>query len=136
MPAPRSLGVGDFHEARVHMGDALVAAFRSAVGDDNPLHWDTEFTRGTIFGRPIVHGTLLLALTGKILGMEFPGPGTIYLSHQVRFRRPVYVGSTVVFRLTVKGVDTDRGRTVLETLVVDEANNTCMWGEALVGRSE
>ena len=60
-----------------------------------------------------------------------PGPGAIYLSQSLRFRRPVRIGDLVVARATVKSLDAARGHVTLET-VCEVGGKTVVDGEALV----
>ena len=43
--------------------EADVLAFAALTGDAHPLHYDDEYAKTTRFGRPIVHGLHLMALT-------------------------------------------------------------------------
>lgn len=72
-----------------------VRAFADLVDDHNPVHLDPAFAEKTRFGRPVAHGMLTGSLFSGILGMEFPGPGTVYLSQSLRFLAPVFVGDEV-----------------------------------------
>ena len=108
-----------------------VAGFGKATGDFNPLHFDAEFAATTVFGAPIAHGILSAGFISAVIGTRLPGPGTIYLSQELRFRSPVRIGDTVTARVTVAAVDRDRRRVRLETacLVGDEV---VLEGEAQV----
>ena len=50
------------------------------------------------------------------LGTRLPGPGAIYLSQSLRFRRPVKIGDLVVARATVTALDEAKGRVTLATV--------------------
>ena len=90
-----SLRVGDsFSSERTVTADD-VKLFADVTGDDNPLHIDAEYAASTRFGEPIVHGVFLSSLISKVLGRDFPGPGSIAVSINCKFLRPVPVGSTV-----------------------------------------
>jgi 3-hydroxybutyryl-CoA dehydratase len=125
-PAP-----GDEVRATVHADADLVRAFAATVGDFNPVHLDAAYAAGTRFGRPIVHGTLFLGMLGKMMGMDLPGPGTIYLEHQVRFLAPVYVGDRPTVRVAVLEA-LPRGRFRLATQVISAAGDLCVDGVATV----
>jgi 3-hydroxybutyryl-CoA dehydratase len=47
---------------------------------------------------------------------RLPGPGTIYLGQQMRFKAPVRPGDTVHATVTVVSVDTAKARAVLTTV--------------------
>ena len=100
-------------------------------GDMNPVHFDPEFARHTVFGGTIAHGMLSAGLISTVLGMKLPGAGCIALGVNLRFRAPVRPGDTVTATCTVKTIDKIKRRVTLDcnckvkdTVVVE--------GEALV----
>ena len=108
-----------------------VARFGEATGDFNPLHFDAEFAATTVFGAPIAHGILSAGYISAVIGTRLPGPGTIYLSQQLKFRSPVRIGDTVTAQVTVADVDRDRRRVRLETACL-VGGEVVLEGEALV----
>jgi len=90
-----SLQIGDSFCIQRTITAEDVRFFADVTGDDNPLHVDAEYAAGTRFGGPIVHGVFLSSLISKVLGRDFPGPGSIAVSINCKFLRPVPVGSTV-----------------------------------------
>jgi 3-hydroxybutyryl-CoA dehydratase len=80
---------------------ADVEAFAAISGDTNPVHLDEQYAAETRFGKRIAHGMLSVAYISAVLGTKFPGPGTIYLSQNVSFLGPVYLGDTITATVTV-----------------------------------
>jgi acyl dehydratase len=68
--------------------------FCKISGDFNPLHWDETFAATTPFKKPIIHGALIASVFSKVMGMDFPGSGSVYLKQVSEFKRPLYVGQT------------------------------------------
>ena len=97
----------------------------------NPLHFDDEFAATTVFGAPIAHGILSAGFISAVIGTRLPGPGTIYLSQQLKFRSPVRIGDTVTAHVTVADVDRDRRRVRLDTACL-VGGEVVLEGEALV----
>ncbi len=110
---------GDVKEVEFLVTDEMVREFAKITGDNNPLHLDEEFAKKSIFGRRIAHGMLVASLISKVLGHDFPGAGTIYISQSVKFRKPVYVGDDVKVHVEVKDKNTVRRRVFLITNVID-----------------
>ena len=110
---------------------AVVEAFAELSGDTNPLHLDEAYARTTSFGQRIAHGMLAAAYISAVLGTKLPGPGAIYLSQNLRFRRPIRLGDPVTARVTVKALDARRGHATLST-VCDVNGKTAVDGEAIV----
>ncbi|MCU0393713.1 MAG: dehydrogenase, partial [Thermoflexibacter sp.] len=58
MPNPEALQVEDTFKHSFSFSQEQVNLFIQVSGDDNPLHWDTEYAAQTIFKKPIIHGLL------------------------------------------------------------------------------
>ncbi len=124
--------IGQVYEVKRVVTDEMVKLFAEATGDKNPVHLDEEYAKNTIFGGRIAHGILSLGIISSVLGMEFPGAGTIYLMQNAKFKRPVYIGEEVTVKLIVKEIDREKRRVLLETYVVKENGENAIEGEALV----
>jgi hypothetical protein len=66
-----------------------IELFAQVSGDTNPAHLDAEYAAGTMFKGVIGHGIWSASIVSAVLGTCLPGPGTIYLSQDLKFRRPV-----------------------------------------------
>jgi acyl dehydratase len=130
--AGRTNITGRVVERKVLISAALVARFADLVGDHNPLHVDPAAAAAGRFGAPVAHGMLVGSLFSGMLASRLPGPGTIYLSQSLVFRRPVPVGTRVTVRLRVSSVDAAAGRATIETMILDGAGEICVRGEAVV----
>lgn len=106
--------------------------FGIVSGDVNPAHFDEEYAASGMFGKTIAHGMLSGALISTVLGMHLPGPGTIYLSQSLRFRRPVYIGDTLTVSATVTEKKADKKRVVLDCACVNQDGDTVTVGTAEV----
>lgn len=125
------LSVGQSAE-RVHeVTEADIAAFAAVSGDTNPLHMDEAYAATTQFKGRIAHGMLGASYLSALLGNDLPGPGSVYLSQNLRFRRPIRIGDVVTSRVRVTAIDEDKARVTLETTcLVDD--KTAVDGEAVV----
>lgn len=129
---PYKIGDGFKHERFISYHD--VQRFAEVVGDLNPVHLDEEFAAKTFFKKRIVHGAFLGGLISMVLGMHFPGEGTIYLSQDSVFKRPVYVDTTVTVEVRVTQVISEKRRLVLDTTILNSEGEVCLSGSALVWR--
>ncbi len=125
------LTVGQTAQMSRVVGAADIEAFAEVSGDNNPVHLDEAYAKTTTFGERIAHGMLSAAYISALLGMKLPGPGVIYLSQSLRFRRPVKIGDLVVARVTVTALNAARGHVTLET-TCEVDGKTVVDGEALV----
>lgn len=96
-----SIEIGDSYTTTRHITAEDVKTFAEITGDDNPIHVDEEYAKNSRFGKPVVHGVLLLGLISKVLGRDFPGHGSVAVGISCRFLRPVPVGSEVTLEVKV-----------------------------------
>ncbi|HEY8400211.1 MAG TPA: MaoC family dehydratase [Cytophagaceae bacterium] len=97
-----------------------VIEFARLTGDNNPVHLDAEYAATTTYKKPIMHGILGASVLSKILGMHFPGEGTIYLKQEMSFKRPMYVDVEYEAVLTIKEVNREKHWAIIETKIVDK----------------
>lgn len=74
---------------------------------------------------------LCASLISTVLGTVLPGKGTIYLSQDLKFCAPVYLGDTLRVTVTIKEIQ-PRQRAVLDTFVENQNGKTVISGEAKV----
>lgn len=111
---------------------ADIAQFSALTGDTNPLHTDPVFAKKTRFGEPIAQGMLSASVISACIGSRLPGPGTIYLSQELKFLRPVKVGDTVIARIEVTELHREKNRVHLRTTVHNQRGEQVIEGSALV----
>ena len=132
MPKDFSFQEGDRFRWERFISAEDVKRFAEVVGDLNPIHLDAEFAEMSFFKKRIVHGAFLGGLISKVLGMDFPGQGTVYLSQNSVFKRPVYVDTKVTVEVKITQVIAEKRRLVLETNVLNEQGELCMTGSATI----
>ena len=125
------LSIGDSAEMVSVVTDATIRKFAEVSGDDNPIHLDEAYAKTTQFGERIAHGMLSAGFISAVIGTKLPGPGCIYLSQSLRFRRPVKIGDEVTARATITALDADKGRATFET-VCTVGGKAVIEGEAVV----
>ncbi|MDR7503145.1 MAG: MaoC family dehydratase [Armatimonadota bacterium] len=128
----RELAVGQVAELTREVTPGLVRAFLEATGDENPLHSDPAFAAATRFGGVVVPGMLTGSLISAVIGTRLPGPGTVYVSQDLRFRRPVALGDVVTARVEVTRLVPERNRVCLRTTCTNQHGEVVLEGEAWV----
>ncbi|CAN5314393.1 bifunctional enoyl-CoA hydratase/phosphate acetyltransferase [soil metagenome] len=129
-----------FAEIRVGDGASLVRQvterdiqlFASVSGDVNPAHVDALYARSSHFHEIIAHGMLGGSLISTVLGTQFPGPGTIYLSQTLKFLKPVHIGDTLTVTVRVTALEAIHRHVWLETLCLNQDGDAVIKGEALI----
>jgi 3-hydroxybutyryl-CoA dehydratase len=111
--------------------EADIQAYADLTGDENPVHLDEAYAAGTPFKGRIAHGMLSAGYISAVLGVDLPGPGAIYLSQSLQFRRPVRIGDEVEAKVTVSAIDSDKARVTLRT-TCSVAGKAVIEGEAVV----
>jgi len=101
-----------------------VELFAQVSGDNNPLHLDESYAKGTMFKGRIAHGMLTASYISTVIGTRMPGPGCIYLGQSFRFKAPVRAGDEVVAKVTVTELQPEKCRATFRT--------TCSVGERVV----
>jgi len=125
-----SLRPGDRASVEQVFTEENVAEFARLSGDDNPIHLDAAAARAAGFDREVVHGVLVTSLISRLLGTRLPGPGTILLGQELRYRRPVHPGDRLTATVEVTSVREDKPVIVLRTWV--EGTEVVLDGEATV----
>lgn len=124
-----SIGQAASFSKTISEGDVYLYA--GVTGDLNPAHINEEYAKSTRFETRIAHGMLSAGLISAVLGMQLPGPGTIYLSQTLKFQAPVRIGDTITATAQVKSLDTEKNRVVLDTTCVNQQGTIVLSGEAL-----
>ena len=95
--------------------EADILMFAAVSGDTNPVHIDAEAAAESVFKERVAHGMLSASLISTVLGTRLPGPGTIYLAQNLKFRAPVRIGQTVTAVVEVTALDPAKKRATLST---------------------
>lgn len=138
-PARRAMGKG-IAELAVGMTASLtktyeewdILTFAAVTGDLNPTHLDEAFAQESIFKGKVVHGLLTASLISAVLGTVLPGPGAIYLSQDLRFRRAVRIGDTITAAVEVTELIPEKNLARLNTVCTNQRNEVVLEGTALV----
>jgi len=126
------LAVGQWAEMHKTVGESDVQGFAAISGDFNPVHMDEAAAEKSIFGGRIAHGMLSAGFISACLAMQLPGPGSIYLSQTLSFKRPVRLGDTITTRVEIVDWNEGKRRARLATTCRNQRDEVVIDGEALV----
>jgi phosphate acetyltransferase len=124
--------IGDGAHLLRTLKDEDIQLFAAMSGDVNPAHVDPEYAKSTQFHGVIAPGMWGGALISTVLGTEYPGPGSIYLSQSLRFERPLHVGDTLDVRVTVTAKDERHHHVTLDCTCTDQEGQVVISGSALI----
>lgn len=115
------------------ISESDVYLFAGITGDLNPIHVNKIAAENSIFKGRIVHGILVAGLISNVIGMHFPGPGTIYMQQDIKFLLPVKIGDTITATVVLdKIINSEKGILELLTEVYKQSGEKVITGKAIV----
>lgn len=127
-----TIQLGDSASFTKTVTEADVVNFAGVSGDFNPAHIDDVSAKASMFGQRIAHGMLSAGFISAVLGMQLPGPGTIYMGQELKFLKPVYFGDTITATATVVERNEEKNRLKLETTCTNQRGEVVISGFATV----
>ncbi len=129
-----------FDEIRVADAASLVRTltdqdlrlFAAVSGDVNPAHVDEDYARRFLSGRLVGHSLWSGALISGVLGTKLPGPGTVYVSQDLRFLGPVRIGDTITATVKARAKRADGRIVEFECRCVNQHSEAVAEGVAVV----
>lgn len=112
--------------------DADVRAFAQASGDNNPIHLDDDYAATTQFGKRIAYGLLTASIVSAILANDLPGPGTVYLGQDLKFKAPVFIDDTITATVELTNYREDKRIATFRTTCANQDGKLVLEGEAVV----
>lgn len=112
-----------------------VVAFAGLSGDYNQLHTDEEFAKGTLFGRRVAHGALVLSIaTGLAWRLGFiEGTALAFRELTWKFSQPVFIGDTIHLKARCKELKPmsrlGGGLVVFDAWVINQEGKNVQKGE-------
>ncbi|MDY0038823.1 MAG: MaoC family dehydratase [Desulforhabdus sp.] len=124
--------VGDSAEFAKTVSESDIYLFAGVTGDFNPAHINEVYASKSFFQTRIAHGLLAAGFISAVLGMQLPGPGTIYVSQKLSFLAPVRIGDTITARVEVTEVLFEKRRVKLKTTCFNQEGTIVLDGQATV----
>lgn len=114
------------------IAEADIYLFAGVTGDLNPAHINEAYAKETFFKGRIAHGMLLAGFISAAIGCQLPGPGSIYIKQELKFRAPARIGDTVTAKVTVIEIIEGKNRVILETTCTNQEGTLLLDGRATV----
>lgn len=125
------LQLGDYATFTKSLTEDELVLFAAASGDVNPVSMDPEFASHSTYKERIGHGMWSGSLISAALSTVIPGPGTIHLEQQLKFKQPVKLGDTLTVKLIVKE-KMERQRVCFDCEVRNQDGDLVVSGESMV----
>jgi 3-hydroxybutyryl-CoA dehydratase len=132
MVTQRAFYVGQRDSFTKTVTEADVITFAGLIGDSNPIHVDAEYARKSRFGQRVAHGMFIGGLISAVLGNKLPGPGAIYLSQQIEFLAPVFIGDTITAAVEVTERRPEKRILTLKTDAYNQEGKQVVTGKAVL----
>ena len=126
------LKVGDSARISQTITETVINDFAKATGDFNPIHLDQTYAEKTRFKGRIAHGALSMGYISSVLANLLPGPGSIYLSQEVKFLAPVRIGDIITARVEVLELIPEKNRVKFKTTCVNQNGEAVVDGTAWI----
>ena len=75
---------------------------------------------------------LLGSMLSRVAGMMLPGPGTIIMSQDIKYKGPCYIGDTVTATIEVMHVREDKPIIKVSSRVVNQVGDEIIDGGAIL----
>jgi 3-hydroxybutyryl-CoA dehydratase len=72
--------------------------FAKLSGDENPLHYDSDFAQKKGFKGPVVYGALIIAQVSRLIGMHLPGRNGMLVGLKMKFSVPLMVNEKAILK--------------------------------------
>jgi 3-hydroxybutyryl-CoA dehydratase len=126
------LSIGQSAEVTHTVTEDDIKTFGDLSGDYNPVHFDEDWAKTTMFKGRIAHGLLTAAYISTAIGMKLPGPGTIYMGQSMKFLGPVRIGDTITARVEIIDLNDEKERVTLKTTCTNQMGKVVLDGEAMI----
>lgn len=129
--------VGSKAEFSKTISESDIYLFAGITGDLNPVHINSEEAKKGFARQRIAHGALINGLISAVIGMQLPGPGTIYMEQDSKFIKPVYIGDTIKAVVEIKEILNIQKRILgLSTIAYNQNGDEVIIGYAKVKAPE
>lgn len=124
--------IGDSAQLTRTLTEHDIQVFAIMSGDINPAHVDVEYAQSDLFHKIIGHGMWGGALISTVLGTQLPGPGTIYVSQSLRFKKPVAIGDTLTVQVIAREKIAEKNRVIFACECHNQKQEMVIEGQAEV----
>jgi len=127
---------GDKYSESFLVTEEIVNQFALFSSDYNPIHVDIDYAKKHGYSRQVAHGVIQLAYLSKLIGMDFPGFGAMWMRQSINWLLPVLVGDEITIELTIKHYSVGTKTLTLSVEIVNDGGKKVMEGESQVKITE
>lgn len=123
--------IGQKVSKKIEITEGTVFIFCGLTGDMNPIHTNEEYASRTRFKKRIAPGLVSVCLMASLLGCELPGAGSVYVSQDIKFKAPVFIGDTLTAEVEVIAKDIERNRITVRTTCTNQNGQLVIDGQGV-----
>ncbi|HWP52345.1 MAG TPA: MaoC/PaaZ C-terminal domain-containing protein [Clostridia bacterium] len=125
------ISVGDSASMTVLITQQLISDYAVFIGDKDSFHLSPGLNKVTAFERQTCQGSLLLGYFSLLAAQKLPGFGAILCKMDVSFDKPVYLGDTMIFSVSILE-KYDRRKLVLAAKAINQQGHCCISGSLVI----
>jgi acyl dehydratase len=126
----KAIEVGQKAIRRLEVTPERIEMYAEITGDRNPLHFDEAFAAATPFKKLVAHGGIAAGILNALVAEDLPGPGTVFMSQELKYVAPVYIGDTIEGEVEVLKVHESKPVTQLRVEVRRVGGEVVLEGES------
>lgn len=100
-----------------------ILSYGRLSGGKNPIHYEAESERYGGLKREISHGLVVDSLLSKYYGTEFPGSGTLLISNNTKYLKPIYIDTNYQLVISFPYIHGEIYHSLAK--IVDDENRIC-----------
>ena len=127
-----AIQIGDEATITRTITEEIVRTFAEFSGDHNALHLEEEFASQTRFKQRIAHGMITASFFSAIIGTLLPGHGSLYLSQDLNFKKPIMINDIIQVKAKVVQKVSSTKMLVLKTTASNQHSQVVLSGTAKV----
>ncbi len=123
--------IGQKVAKQIEITEEVVFVFCGLTGDMNPMHTNEDYASRTMFKKRIAPGLLSVCLMASLMGCELPGAASVYVSQDIKFKAPVFIGDTLRAEVEVVAKDIARNRITVRTTCINQNGQLVIDGQGV-----
>ncbi len=125
----KDMAVGNYETISKTLTESDMILWGGVSGDMNLLHFDLEYSKSKRFGDIVVPGLCVAGLiSAAVTKLTF---GNIYVTQNLQFVKPIYVGDTITATATITGIIPEKHMVKIETTCQNQNGELVITGEAM-----
>ncbi len=124
------LKIGQSVTVKKKLMEKDIHTFALMSGDINPIHTNTEYAKHSEFGKRIAHGMWSGSIIAMVMGTKLPGPGSMYVSQNLNFKKPVFIGDTIHTTITVVKKNSKNKHVIFDCKCTNQKKEVVTQGKA------